>query len=209
MASGFKRTTAQSPSDSPWKAPRPSQQARYEKVLQATIDLAREGGFDAVQMRAVAERSGVALGTVYTYFQSRDLLLWRATVAWSASIAEKAAERFQDSAHTGIDGLEEHLIEMTDVFLDEPGMLDASVKATLSNDPVVVAEQRNAPWEWWPHVSTSLKALGPEASDVAATILTNVFYSGTIRWAFGQTELSEIREQLRATIRLLIQASHP
>src|SRR5260370_40152778 len=61
-------------SDAFWAVPRSAQQDRYERVMRATIDLAREGGYNAVQMREVAKRSGVALGTVYTYFQSRDNL---------------------------------------------------------------------------------------------------------------------------------------
>ncbi|SEB64539.1 TetR/AcrR family transcriptional regulator [Rhodococcus koreensis] len=207
MVAGYKRAADQPAADSPWTAPRPSQQERYEKVLQATIDLAHEGGYDAVQMRAVAERSGVALGTVYTYFQSRDLLLYRATVAWNISIAEQAAKRAAAADHTGIDGLEDHFIEVIDLFLDDPGLLDAYVRATLSSDPVVAAERRNVTWEWWTDISPSPSALGPEIAEIAATLLTDVFYSGTVRWAFGQVELAEIREQLRATIRLLIRAS--
>jgi AcrR family transcriptional regulator len=48
-----------------------AQQDRHRRILDATISLASEGGFDAVQMRAVAERADVALGTLYRYFPSK------------------------------------------------------------------------------------------------------------------------------------------
>src|SRR3954447_13609540 len=57
------------------RATTPSQRARRQAVLAAAIGLAREGGYDAVQMREVAERAGVALGTLYRYFPSKVHLL--------------------------------------------------------------------------------------------------------------------------------------
>jgi len=55
-----------------------SQAARRRRVLDATLELARVGGFDAVQMRDVASEANVALGTVYRYFSSKERLLLEA-----------------------------------------------------------------------------------------------------------------------------------
>ncbi|MGZ6852361.1 MAG: TetR family transcriptional regulator, partial [Nocardioidaceae bacterium] len=52
-----------------------AQRDRRKRILDATIALASTGGFDAVQMRAVAERADVALGTLYRYFPSKIHLL--------------------------------------------------------------------------------------------------------------------------------------
>jgi AcrR family transcriptional regulator len=55
-----------------------SQAARRRRVLDATLQLASDGGFDAVQMRDVAAAADVALGTVYRYFSSKERLLLEA-----------------------------------------------------------------------------------------------------------------------------------
>jgi TetR/AcrR family transcriptional regulator, cholesterol catabolism regulator len=55
-----------------------SQAARRRRVLDATLQLAAEGGFEAVQMRDVAAAADVALGTVYRYFASKERLLLEA-----------------------------------------------------------------------------------------------------------------------------------
>src|SRR6478672_3153448 len=52
-----------------------AQRDRRKRILDATIALASQGGFDAVQMRTVAEQADVALGTLYRYFPSKIHLL--------------------------------------------------------------------------------------------------------------------------------------
>src|SRR4029434_3569150 len=49
-----------------------SQEARRQRVILTALELAAEGGYDAVQMRDVAARANVALGTIYRYFSSKD-----------------------------------------------------------------------------------------------------------------------------------------
>ena len=48
--------------------------ARKKRIGAAAIDLAQRGGYDAVQMREVAARANVALGTLYRYLPSRTKL---------------------------------------------------------------------------------------------------------------------------------------
>src|SRR5262245_17601728 len=52
-----------------------AQRDRRKRILDTTIALASQGGFEAVQMRAVAEQADVALGTLYRYFPSKIHLL--------------------------------------------------------------------------------------------------------------------------------------
>jgi AcrR family transcriptional regulator len=63
-----------------------SQAARRRRVLDATLELAAEGGFDAVQMRDVAAAADVALGTVYRYFTSKERLLLEAMAEQQADL---------------------------------------------------------------------------------------------------------------------------
>ena len=44
--------------------------------------MAGEGGYEAVQMRAVAEESGVALGTIYRYYSGKDEMLIAGLAGW-------------------------------------------------------------------------------------------------------------------------------
>src|ERR1700746_3217863 len=52
-----------------------AQRERRKRILDATLAIASKGGYEAVQMRAVAERADVAVGTLYRYFPSKVHLL--------------------------------------------------------------------------------------------------------------------------------------
>ena len=67
---------------------RATQLARRKRIVAAAMDLAANGGYDAVQMRAVASRARVALGTLYRYFSSKDQLLAFTWSDWSQELQE-------------------------------------------------------------------------------------------------------------------------
>src|SRR5262249_16864542 len=59
---------ARNPTEQPASQLARSQHARRERILAAVLELAREGGYDAVQVREVAARAHVALRTIYNYY---------------------------------------------------------------------------------------------------------------------------------------------
>src|SRR5579884_840509 len=68
-------STPAAPPAGPASPLRERQEERRRRILRTAVQLAARGGFDAVQMREVAELSGVALGTLYRYFPSKVHLL--------------------------------------------------------------------------------------------------------------------------------------
>ncbi len=68
-----------------------NQAQRRQRVLRAAIELAGEGGYEGVQMREVAERADVALGTVYHYFTSKDHLLAESLAEWIRGLEANVA----------------------------------------------------------------------------------------------------------------------
>src|SRR5882672_12404525 len=74
-----------------------AQRDRRRRIIDATIALAAKGGFEAVQMRAVAEKADVALGTLYRYFPSKIHLL----VSGLARELERGQERLDRTTIPG------------------------------------------------------------------------------------------------------------
>ena len=78
-----------------------AQRDRHRRILDATLALASKGGYEAVQMRTVAERADVALGTLYRYFPSKIHLL----VSALARELERYLERLERPAGAGRDAV--------------------------------------------------------------------------------------------------------
>ena len=48
---------------------------KRDAVMQAALELVGENGFHGSPMAMIAQRAGVAAGTIYRYFESKDLLI--------------------------------------------------------------------------------------------------------------------------------------
>ncbi len=73
--------------------------ARERAILGAATAIARERGMAAVQIAAVAERAGIAAGTVYRYFPSKSELI--AEIIAAVAARELAALRTAGDAAPG------------------------------------------------------------------------------------------------------------
>lgn len=61
---------------------------KKQKILDTAIDLFVENGIHATSMQALAKAAGVATGSIYTYFDSKDTLV---TEIFHAIVAESVA----------------------------------------------------------------------------------------------------------------------
>jgi AcrR family transcriptional regulator len=52
-----------------------SKQKKWENIIHASMDLIAEQGFHGAPMSMIAEKAGVGVGTIYRYFENRDVLI--------------------------------------------------------------------------------------------------------------------------------------
>jgi len=99
-----------------------SQRSRRERILAAVLELAAEGGYDAVQVRAVATRAHVALQTIYNYYDSRENLLYAAMMEWRRRVANESVANVAGTT------LEERLLSLLrhnfEVFAEAPKLFE-------------------------------------------------------------------------------------
>jgi AcrR family transcriptional regulator len=48
---------------------------KKKAIFESTLELVRENGFHGTPMSLVAKKAGVAAGTIYHYFESKDALI--------------------------------------------------------------------------------------------------------------------------------------
>src|SRR3569833_1272152 len=110
-----------------------SQHQRRKRILQAAAALASRGGVEAMQMRAVAERAGVALGTLYRYFPSKlDLVV--AVVNEEMDSLEASRDRRPPSSGSPAGRAVEVLMRATRGLMREPELADALLRSLLLSD---------------------------------------------------------------------------
>ncbi len=100
--------------------------ARHGAIMGAARALAAEGGMRAVQMAAVAERAGIAAGTVYRYFPAKTDLVTALVAAQSA--AEIAAlNRAADAAPGPLSALAAAIVTFAARALASPRLAFAMI----------------------------------------------------------------------------------
>jgi TetR/AcrR family transcriptional regulator, cholesterol catabolism regulator len=110
-----------------------SQHQRRRRIVQAAAALASRGGVEAMQMRTVAERAGVALGTLYRYFPSKmDLVV--AVVSEEMDTLEASLERRPPRSGTAPGRAVEVLMRATRGLMREPELADALIRSLLLSD---------------------------------------------------------------------------
>lgn len=81
----------------PARASTPGQRARRQQILVAATELLHEREYEQVQVRDVAEHAGVALGTLYRYFPSKELLYAHVLLTWSETFDQRVRRRNVDA----------------------------------------------------------------------------------------------------------------
>jgi AcrR family transcriptional regulator len=65
-------------------------------IIQATLELVSENGFHGAPMAMVAERAGVAAGTIYRYFEGKDALIMGIYAELEGRLLKKVRDDFPE-----------------------------------------------------------------------------------------------------------------
>ena len=112
-----------------------------ERLLAAAQTLIEEGGYSAASVMAIAERAGVAAGTLYRHFASKEELfveVFRSVCAREERAMRAAADGMGDDA-SAADRLEHVLATFARRALSNPRLAWALIAEPV--DPLVDAER--------------------------------------------------------------------
>ncbi|MAO80694.1 TetR family transcriptional regulator [uncultured Nocardioides sp.] len=183
-----------------------AQRERRKRILDATIDLASQGGFDAVQMREVADRAEVALGTLYRYFPSKIHLL----VSALGREFEKAEGALRGREIPG-DTPAERVIEVLKLtsrgLQGDPHLTEALTRAFMFADSSVQTEINQVGM-----LMTSMvtRAMYPGRTDFGdqdvaiAKVIGDVWLSALVGWVTGRSSAADTAQQIEVAVKLLL-----
>ncbi|GAA0978649.1 MULTISPECIES: TetR family transcriptional regulator [Nocardiopsis] len=195
-----------------------SQTQRRKRIVQTAAALAVRGGVEAMQMRSVAERAGVALGTLYRYFPSKmDLVV--AVVTEELDLLEGGIVRRPPTADSPAERAVDVLLRATRGLMREPELADALIRSLIMAEVKIELDVRISDLVW--RVATgNLEGAGtapPEEDPAAGVDRTGAGYvlvgSLTSVWIFelvevlkGRRDVDEVERRLRTAAEHLLVA---
>ena len=181
-----------------------AQRERRKRILDATLILASRGGYDAVQMRDVAERADVALGTLYRYFPSKIHLLVSALAREFEQTRQKLDKR-PIPGDTPTDRIIHVLNKVTKNMQREPLLTEAITRAFMFADPSAASEV-NAVASLMERMLTDALHEGEPTSDerAIARVIGDVWLSNLVAWVTRRASANDVSNQLELAARLLL-----
>jgi AcrR family transcriptional regulator len=182
---------------------------RRGRLLDAVVQLVDEVGPENLQMRDVAERSGVALGTAYRYFSSKDHLLAAAMAEWHQRLTEMViTETRRPSkptlAENPMDRVLRHVRRSLAGFQSQASFARLMVQIMVSTDPFAseaIEEMTKRESEVFGHL---LAGVDPAVARGAQLAIDGVFMSELTCWVTGRSTMADVVERVETVIRLIL-----
>ncbi len=187
-----------------------AQRDRRRRILDATVALASKGGFDAVQMRAVAEQADVALGTLYRYFPSKIHLLVSA-LATQFEESQAILDRRPIPGDTPEERVVHVLGRTTRGLQRDPQLTEALTRAFMFADSSVVAEIHVVGMQLTKMLMKAIE--GPEyvegeeptEDDIAiARVISDVWLASLVAWVTGRASADDVDASMQKAVHLLL-----
>lgn len=187
-----------------------AQRERRKRILDATLAIASKGGYEAVQMRAVAERADVAVGTLYRYFPSKVHLLVSALGREFERIDAKT-DRAALAGGTPYQRLNIMVGKLNRAMQRNPLLTEAMTRAFVFADASAAGEVD--------HVGKLMDSMFARAmSDGEPTedqyhiarVISDVWLSNLLAWLTRRASATDVSKRLDLAVRLLIgDGEHP
>ncbi|TSD95636.1 cholesterol catabolism transcriptional regulator KstR [Skermania sp. ID1734] len=179
-----------------------AQRERRKRILDATLALASKGGYEAVQMRAVAERADVAVGTLYRYFPSKVHLLVSALAREFEKIEGKRKIPAGQSAQERMHVL---LAQITKAMQRDPLLTEAMTRAFMFADASAAAEVDRVGRVMDRLFARAMNDAEPTDEQLAiARVISDVWLANLVAWLTRRASANDVAARLDLTVDLLL-----
>ncbi len=182
---------------------------RARRIVETAVELAEKGGFEAVRLRDVAAHAGVALGTLYRRFRSKEDLLLAALDQEMLDVGARF-ERRPPEGDTSLERVTSFFQITTRNLCRRPNLARALIRAIATGEPELTQRVAAFPAQMRRLLTLALRGTpsgGDELSEREeriADVLQRVWFASLIGWNCGLHAQAEIVEQTRIAAELLL-----
>lgn len=179
-----------------------AQRERRKRILDATLALASKGGYEAVQMRAVAERADVAVGTLYRYFPSKVHLL---VSALAREFEKIDARKKMPPGNSPIERMNLILGQITRAMQRDPLLTEAMTRAFMFADASAAAEVDRVGKLMDSLFARAMSDGIPTEDQLqVARVVSDVWLSNLVAWLTRRSSATDVAQRLELTVELLL-----
>ncbi len=189
---------------------------RARRIVETAVALAEQGGFEAVRLRDVAAGSGVALGTLYRRFRSKEDLLVAALDRETEELERRIVQR-PPRGETALERVVGFFSLATRGLLRRPNLARALLKAAASGDPDLAQQVAGFHHRMERLMLAALRgrADGDAADEPApstteqaiADSLEMIWFSLLVGWSGGLQTQSSVIDRVRTSAELLLRGA--
>lgn len=178
-----------------------AQRQRRARIVDSAVGLMLSTEYDRIQMKDVSAAAGVALGTTYRYFASKEQLLGEALVAWS--------DRFPPFEGTGrggrsADQLKKAYRRAARAFEPHPTVYGTILVLQASNDPLVVPLYERFATRTQEAFARYVPGIPSPRRERIVAVIGAVLDANLRRWVLGRQPMSGVLAALDSAVDLLV-----
>lgn len=179
---------------------------RRQRLIETAIDLVGERGVENVQIKLVSERAGVALGTAYRYFVSKDHLLAEAMVAWMRQLADPIMieARRGDHPRALADRVSRYVHRGLRAFQRRPHMARLLLATTASSDPFAWEAITNMGRATDQVMAALLVELPEDARELVTRIVSYTWFGELEAWVNDRRTAADLYDRVDEVIRFVL-----
>jgi TetR/AcrR family transcriptional regulator, cholesterol catabolism regulator len=178
-----------------------AQLARRRKVIDAVIELVAAGRVEDLGMKDVADRSGVALGTIYRYFSSKDHLAAAALAEWARALDPPARP---PAGSTMTDRLIAILRRAVRAYQRQPSFARLLILAAGSTDPFASESYREMGDGVFDTLGSALDALDERDRRRVLGVVGAVWHHALVEWVNDRKTIAQVYEAVEDAARLTL-----
>ena len=182
----------------------PAQQQRRARILQAGADLLAVREYDHIQMRDVAERADVALGTLYRYFASKEHVFSAVAVQWAESLRRQIG-RHPLQGGTNAERLSDVFQRAVRAFQLRPQFYRVIMMMQASADPFAREYNERLSQGTLETFAGALQGLPDDIVLGIVSVSEAVLDTNLRAWVTGRTPIGAVYDALEAAAHLLLE----
>jgi len=194
---------------------------RSRRIVETAVELAEEGGFEAVRLREVASHAGVALGTLYRRFRSKEDLLIAAMELETKDLERRMRQK-PPRGDSELERVTAFFGTATRGLLRRPNLARALVRAMASGDldlarrvgefhtnteRMIVAALRGSAQPAGADAAEAPPDAPTELEQQVADTLEHVWFALLVGWSGGLHSQTAIMEKMAVSAELVLRGA--